>query len=473
MFSKTFRSPRNTTMYVVRYIYVIQLISACPAIGSHHLEYGFPSTHSTNSVSIALFLFALIHRLTYPSPSTLSDIPVEPVLSTQTFTFLTILLCIYIFSIVFGRLYTAMHCFTDCVMGAFLGTFIWWAETSWTGIPVRLLFSSSPLHPTSILIRFLTFFNVGSPLPTSPSLSSPGIIVHLGHGLGLGSALYSWVEKGGWEVPLTLIPPALLAVNQHPQPVDDCPCFEDAIAFGSVVLGILVGKWAMNQLGISRLSVMMPGSGWVHTLDEGWIPVARTWEDVSVWWGIAIMKMVFGIFTIFAWRLLAKSALHLALPPIYRLLARAFELPRRRFYTPATEYKSVPSGFGEEGRLLHSIPSVIDLPGKGVESEIGNGIMEKFNGDGMRGRGRARDIKMRFGNADKEKVVSVVVQSAEAEHRDEDEDKDGQPIRHYDADVLTKLVVYSGIAVLVTEALPALYNMLGWGIVSWPSSVHY
>jgi Helicase associated domain (HA2) len=28
-------------------------------------------------------------------------------------------------------------------------------------------------------------------------------------------------------------------VNQHRQPVDDCPCFEDAIAFVSVVMGKL------------------------------------------------------------------------------------------------------------------------------------------------------------------------------------------------------------------------------------------
>ncbi|KAF8653533.1 hypothetical protein AX14_008296 [Amanita brunnescens Koide BX004] len=330
------------------------------SIGTHHLEYGFPSTHSTNSVSIALFLFALIHKLAYPSQLVLSSIPIEPVLSEQTFTFFVILLGIYTFSIVFGRLYCAMHCFTDCAMGVFLGAIIWWAETSWTGLPIHLLPSSSSFHPISILVNAFSFLGIGTPL----SSSSPGLILHLGHGLGLGPAIYAWVEKGGWEVPLTLIPMALLAVNQHPQPVDDCPCFEDAIAFGSVVLGVLVGKWARNRLGISSTSVIMPGSGWAHSADGGWTQIPRSWEDVLVWWGIALLKMTFGIFTIFAWRLLAKSALHMVLPPIYRFLAHLFELPKRRFYTPATKYKSVPSEFAKEGRLLHSIPSVIDLPGK-------------------------------------------------------------------------------------------------------------
>jgi len=32
-------------------------------------------------------------------------------------------------------------------------------------------------------------------------------------------------------------------VHFHPEPVDDCPCFEDAIAVLSVVLGSYLGHW--------------------------------------------------------------------------------------------------------------------------------------------------------------------------------------------------------------------------------------
>jgi hypothetical protein len=260
--------------------------------------------------------------------------------------------------------------------------------------------------------------------------------------------------------------------------VDDCPCFEDAVAFGSVALGVLVGQWARIQLSISRASVIMPGSGWAYLPDGGWTQVPRSWEDVFVWWGFAVLKMTFGIFTIFAWRFFAKSALHMALPPTYRFLAHLFELPKRRFYTPATKYKNVPSEFSKEGRLLHSIPSVIDLPGTGV--------VEKCNGNEFRGR-RRRDIKKRLVSVDKgRREAEVVVLHSEMGVSDEDQDKDGEPIKHYDADgelrsvsgyrmvltnptVATKLVVYSGIAVLVSEALPALYNAIGWGVSSWPT----
>jgi hypothetical protein len=40
-----------------------------------------------------------------------------------------------------------------------------------------------------------------------------------------------------------MLPFTLSAVHYHPQPVDDCPCFEDAIAVLAVVLGTFTGHW--------------------------------------------------------------------------------------------------------------------------------------------------------------------------------------------------------------------------------------
>ena len=196
--------------------------------------------------------------------------------------FLMIMLVIYTFSIVFGRLYTAMHSFTDCAVGVAMGAAIWWGQTSWPGIPVSLS-SSNPLH---WLCSALWPNSVGD---------GGTSIIYIGKGLGAGEWMEGWVRRGGWEVPLILIPICLLAVNQHPQPVDDCPCFEDAIAFVSVVLGSLVGTWAMTYSGADPVgrSVIMPGSGWVYQLGE-WVQVERTWTDVGVWWSVAVLKMVVG-----------------------------------------------------------------------------------------------------------------------------------------------------------------------------------
>jgi hypothetical protein len=202
-------------------------------------------------------------------------------ISAEAFTYLTILLAIYTFSIVFGRLYTAMHSFTDCAVGVALGAGIWWGHSSWSGIPVTLS-SSNPLY---------WLYSVLWPSPLS---SGGALVVHIGRGLGAGEWMEDWVRWGGWEVPLILIPLCLLAVNQHPQPVDDCPCFEDAIAFVSVVLGSLVGKWAIIYWGADSVGQMiMPGSGWVYELGE-WVQIERSWADVGVWWSVAALKMVVG-----------------------------------------------------------------------------------------------------------------------------------------------------------------------------------
>lgn len=62
------------------------------------LEYGFPSTHSTNSISVALFLISMAcEKLAPESPARL--------ISVIACTF-------YAVSVVFGRIYCGMHTIT-------------------------------------------------------------------------------------------------------------------------------------------------------------------------------------------------------------------------------------------------------------------------------------------------------------------------------------------------------------------------
>lgn len=118
------------------------------AIGSLHKEYGFPSTHSTNSVSIALFLFSILHRLyTTPAnlpPAVVSSMPAatiemaqiiasnassmssgEGLISRTTYWISLAALIFYVFTIVYGRIYTGMHSFSDVAFGSLLGAWIW------------------------------------------------------------------------------------------------------------------------------------------------------------------------------------------------------------------------------------------------------------------------------------------------------------------------------------------------------------
>jgi hypothetical protein len=118
--------------------------------------------------------------------------------------------------------------------------------------------------------------------------------VYFGKGLGAGEWTERWVRYGGWEVPLILIPMCLLLVHHHPQPVDDCPCFEDSIAILSVVLGVFVSRWVMcySQFGLGEI-VVTPGSGWAFATNH-WTQVERVWSDSLIWWSVAALKMAVG-----------------------------------------------------------------------------------------------------------------------------------------------------------------------------------
>lgn len=141
-------------------------------------------------MSIALFLFSQIYAL-YTTPiapstphfdtsaSSLNATSVihprqEMAISQSTFILATSMLAFYVFSIVYGRLYTAMHSFTDCFFGMLLGTAIWWAEKYTSGyLDVWLqtsgwigAFSSTTLFSTNLIFTrpFLT-----PQFPQSPS----------------------------------------------------------------------------------------------------------------------------------------------------------------------------------------------------------------------------------------------------------------------------------------------------------------
>lgn len=138
-------------------------------VGSTHLEYGFPSTHSTNSVGMALYIYLCLREqraLQLLSGSGASSSGLDSWLWEVG-------LVLYTFSVVYGRIYAGMHSIMDCTAGSLLGAAITLAQ--WHAFPL----------------------------------------------------IESFLEIEGWTVPSILIPGCLLLVYVHPQPLDDCPCFED------------------------------------------------------------------------------------------------------------------------------------------------------------------------------------------------------------------------------------------------------
>ena len=216
--------------------------------GSTALEYGFPSTHTTNAVSVALFC---LHKL-YLSRDAYSD---------TAYTLLCIGCCSYALSITLGRMYCGMHGFFDVVFGGLLGALI-------------------------ALIRIV-----------------------------YGTAFDSWILGGDWMRPAIAVLVLAVSVRIHPEPADNCPCYDDSVAFAGVVMGIEIGIWNNAQRILPDV-VSWPA---MYPFTNG---------DLL----ISAARIVGGIVVIFMWRALMKSLLLCYLPPVYRFVDHwGLRIPRRYF----------------------------------------------------------------------------------------------------------------------------------------------
>ncbi|KAG0317494.1 hypothetical protein BGZ99_006279 [Dissophora globulifera] len=134
-----------------------------------HLEYGFPSTHTSNATSIALYLFSYL---------LISDWSVAAkILSICG-------LIVYLFSVVFGRLYCGMHTKTDIMGGTVIGVVVW--AVQWA------------------------FRDSIDALMTDPS----------------------------WKVVVGIIIGGIRLIQSIPETIDSCPCVDDGVTTMAVIMGV-------------------------------------------------------------------------------------------------------------------------------------------------------------------------------------------------------------------------------------------
>ena len=227
--------------------------------GSAALEYGFPSTHSTNAVSAAVYALFALH-----SPESTIHPKMKLVLEVLSYS--------YAFSIVLGRLYCGMHGFIDVVLGSLLGA---------------LLSAIQCLY---------------------------------------GDTFDDFIYSGSFEAPLIVVLVILVLVRIHPEPADDCPCFDDSVAFAGVTCGIELGNWHYARGDFS----------WDHP-----VPATVPFQLETLGWPKVIARVVLGVLTIFAWREVMKLTLLRSLPPIFRVIEKlGLNLPRRFFVQASYVFSS-------------------------------------------------------------------------------------------------------------------------------------
>ncbi|KAI9158578.1 Dihydrosphingosine 1-phosphate phosphatase [Paramyrothecium foliicola] len=408
--------------------------------GSAALEYGFPSTHSANAVSVAVYGLLVLH-----SP--------DNTLAPTTKLFLEGLAYFYTVSIIFGRLYCGMHGFLDVIIGSIMGAAI-------------------------SLVEF-----------------------------HYGPSFDAYMHTSSWVAPVVAGLVVIILVRIHPEPADDCPCFDDSVAFAGVVIGLEFGTWTYGKI---------PGDPWeTHAYADSAVDIAPLGLLLNV------ARIVAGVLVIFAWRETMKPAMLNFLPHAFRLIEQlGLSLPRR-FFTPASEYKSVPPG----SRIDTLFPTASDFPRmvesirhpttRGRSVSIGPqsaadayetlayrerrrresiGSNHSLNSKPSNKELRSKDDSRRAKDSqspeakttgaqwsplreyeDKMGEGEVIITSQDGENdviyvgqEDELEEEEVfsrlvKPRVRYDVEVVTKLVVYTGIAWLAVALIPLMFEFVGLG----------
>lgn len=243
--------------------------------GSAALEYGFPSSHSTNAVSVTVYAIYMLRQ---------SD-EYQPTVNVG----LQALFYLYAVSIIVGRLYCGMHGFLDVLVGSILGALI---------TVFQLVFSDW---------------------------------------------IDSWIFSGTYKDLIIATLVVFVLVRIHPEPADDCPCFDDSVAFSGVVVGINIGAWHYAKSGFA-----------INDIYPSTVP----FELAQIGLPKAIVRTLLGVVIIFVWRATAKPTLFKILPPLFRLLERGrMNLPRA-FFLNASSYTSIPNMRDDD----NVIPPASQLP---------------------------------------------------------------------------------------------------------------
>lgn len=405
--------------------------------GSAALEYGFPSSHSTNAVSVAVLAIMLLR-----SPA--SVIPAN-------FTwFLQVVAYFYMTSIVVGRLYCGMHGFFDVIFGSLLGAALAFAQ-----------YYLGPVRDEWLLGNSI-----------QPLLISSAVI--------------------------------LILVRTHPEPADDCPCFDDSVAFMGVVLGIDLGCYNFAAMGYADTTALLP---YTIPFDLRRLGILRV-----------IARIVVGVLVVFSWRAVMKPTLLQILPPIFRVVEKyGLDLPRR-FFQPASQYEKVPTSMKDNDL----IPSPRDIPewfnnlrrrravSIGPQSEADayealayrqrkrrdslksvtpqSVLGHSSDGDNYFGDVKAssharkrslsvEELRAQMGSVSPDVAPDDTTTITNGLHapnvsgmNEDDNDRNElfanvqRPRVRYDVEVVTKLIVYTGIGWLAVAGAPVIFHHVGLGV---------
>ncbi|KAK3709480.1 Long-chain base-1-phosphate phosphatase [Vermiconidia calcicola] len=316
-----------------------------------------------------------------------------------------------------------------------------------------------------------------------------------------------WNIADGWFRPGLAVVLLGFAVRFHPEPADDCPCFDDSVAFLGVIMGIETGTWHRAQSETFQKSEGLSISDLYAFQQQHLVKM--------------IARLVGGVIMIFAWRAVMKPFLLKTLPAVFRFVDHWGLMIPRRYFLQASDYGQVPPLRKDDNVL----PSASDIPSMlfsfrtprrrrvsvGPQSEadareyLANRVHKRRDGrlaSSSRRKqtrqfqptgGLGADVPSPASEDSVEDPSSAIAGNrrevsdsslqvnwrnlltppasdagASSDSGREDEKNDRKmfsslekPRTHYDVEVITKLVVYAGIGWLAVEGNPMLFELFG------------
>ncbi|VVT52947.1 uncharacterized protein SAPINGB_P003327 [Magnusiomyces paraingens] len=388
------------------------------------LEYGFPSTHTANAISVSLFFMDTINSS-------------KPNLNPFFYYFLHFLNCIYIFSLVAGRIYCGMHGFLDLFGGALIGSIVYF----W-GAPIfsRILF-------------YITWSNT------------------------------YWA--------LAVIPIVLILIRIQPEPADDCPCFEDSVAFLGVLMGQYLGEWQLryqcyrvdNLLQTTDRASLGAIDKIYLKAREKYILEWGTLKQEKLTPGTMLLRFILGSLLIGVWKVYSKKIFHIILPPLWRRIEKFGLSMPRRFYVPASQYDDVPSDKIPDN-TVRIFPILVEPDSSDNDSECENSKSSSVENSNIL-KFKSKNFKNEtVGPQSTAEVYEALAYREQQLNQNMIENKTSLknskippslnqekipkemvpeiivPRVHYDVEVITKLLVYAGISAIALYFDRILFSVL-------------
>ncbi|KAF8430138.1 hypothetical protein EV426DRAFT_580000 [Tirmania nivea] len=388
--------------------------------GSAALEYGFPSTHSTNAVSVGLYGLLALR----------ADSSIDPTFRLS----MQLLAWIYMISIVLGRLYCGMHGFFDVTIGSALGALLAWIQWAFRAQIDTFIYSGDWKVPLMVVATILVLVRI-HPEPADPCPCFDDGVAFAGVIIG--------VNVGHWHF-------AHSRFSLHTPSPATVPYSFVELGLGKSIARVLLGViiiFAWREVMKPTLHSLLP-------------PVFRWIEQI----GLSLPRRDY-----------KKASEYTKVPALADdTLPRLQELPAlinnisRRTRSDSVGPQSAADAYEtlayREKRRRESMDSTVanrptlNTGGNKYEREMGMGGVETVEG---KVAGMMQGVEMSEG-----KFPGEEGQGEAQERREEAEMfmRIERPRVRYDVEVITKLFVYSGIAWLAVEGNPVLFEIMGLGM---------